>query len=389
MIPRHLTDQMVRLAKRFPVVVVTGPRQSGKTTLVRHVFPHLPYVSLEELDTRDLASNDPRGFLSRYPNGAILDEIHRAPALPSYLQTLVDAHPRPGRFILTGSQNLLLIEAISQSLAGRAALLYLLPLSLAEVRGTRHAPGSLHDVLFRGLYPPLYGRRLRPLDWYPSYLQLYLERDVRFLKAVTDLSTFERFLKFCAARTAQLLNLSSLAADCGITHNTARAWLTVLEATFIVHTLPPHHRNFNKRLVKSPKLYFYDTGLACALLGIEQSRQLITHPLRGPLFETLLISECLKSRRNRGLPSNLYFWRDKTGHEIDCLVDRAGRLVPVEIMSGQTITGDAFRSLEYWLRLSRTRRGAFLVYGGERPQTRRRVTVVGWRALEPLYHALG
>ncbi len=385
MIQRRLHDKLIQTAKKSPIVADIGPRQSGKTTLVQNAFPRKPYVSLEDLDIRESASSDPRGFLSRYPQGAILDEIQRVPSLFSYLQTLVDAKKRSGLFILTGSQHFLLLQNLSQTLAGRTRLLTLLPFSLEELHRTAFWKTPLEKLLMRGMYPRLYGQKLNPIEWYPDYIRMYIERDVRLIKNIGDLSTFQRFLKLCAGRTASLLNLSSLAQDCGITHNTARSWLGILEASFLVFLLQPHHQNFRKRLIKAPKLYFYDTGLACALMGIEAEEQLYTHPMRGNLFETLVISELMKRRFNRGLPSNLYFWRDKTGHEIDCLVQHGADIVPVEIQSGKTVTQDSFRNLRFWTQLAgRNDKPSFLIYGGEQGQTRGSISVLGWKTLGDL-----
>lgn len=382
MIRRRLTEKLLQAARKAPIVAVIGPRQSGKTTLVRSAFPRKPYVSLEDLDTRESALNDPRGFLSRYPKGAVLDEIQRAPTLFSYIQTMVDARRHAGLFILTGSQHFLLLESLSQTLAGRVRLLTLLPFSLEELGSTLPKTIPMERLLVRGMYPRIYDRKLNPTDWYPDYIQMYLERDVRLIKNVGNLTAFQRFLRLCSGRTGSLLNLSSLAQDCGITHNTARAWLGILEASFIVFLLQPHHQNFRKRLVKAPKLYLYDTGLACALMGIESADQLYAHPMRGGLFETFVVSELVKWRLNRGLPPQVYFWRDKTGHEIDCLAQRGATLLPIEIQSGKTVTRDSFKNLHYWEQLAGRKRGpAFLIHGGEQGQTRGSVSVLGWRTL--------
>ncbi len=370
------------LAKGYPLVAVTGPRQSGKTTLVRRIFPERPYVSLEDLDMREFAADDPRGFLAQYPDGAVLDEVQRCPGLFSYLQTRVDEDGRCGLFILTGSQQFRLLEGITQSLAGRVAMVPLLPFSLGELHAAGRVPESLEELLHKGFYPPVYDRDLDPGIWYGNYVATYLERDVRQMVNVRDLSAFHRFLRMCAARTGQLLNLSALANDCGITHNTARAWLSVLEASYIVHLMPPHHCNFNKRLVKTPKLYFYDPGLAAWLIGIHEPAQLVIHPQRGALFETMVIAELLKARYNRARQSNLYFWRDRTGHEVDVLMEEGGRLVPVEIKSGRTLTRDFFAGLDHWRRLVGEEAGrGWLVYGGEQSQTRTGVQVLAWRDL--------
>ncbi|HEB57225.1 MAG TPA: ATP-binding protein, partial [Gammaproteobacteria bacterium] len=351
-IPRNTESRLQHFSDGYPVVVVTGPRQSGKSTFVRHAFPEHRYVSLEDLDQREFAETDPRGFLNQFSGGAILDEAQRCPALFSYLQTRVDERQRPGEFILTGSQQFGLLSGITQSLAGRAALLTLLPMSYDELQRAGKINKNLDRILFDGAYPPIHDRGLEPHPWYGNYVRTYLERDVRELINVRDLGTFQRFLKLCAGRTGQLLNLSSLANDCGITHNTAKAWISVLEASYIVHLLPPHHQDFNKRLVKTPKLYFLDTGLASWLLGIQNSEQLATHVQRGALFETWVISELLKARYNAGETSNLYFWRDRSGHEVDLLIDQGTHLSPLEIKSGQTINRDYFKGLDFWRKLA-------------------------------------
>jgi predicted AAA+ superfamily ATPase len=381
-IPRNAESRLQHFASGYPVVVVTGPRQSGKSTLVRHAFPDHHYVSLEDLDQREYADTDPRGFLNQFNGGAILDEAQRCPALFSYLQTRVDERQQPGEFILTGSQQFGLLSGITQSLAGRAALLTLLPMTYGELQHSGKIGNNLDKILFDGAYPPIFDRGLEPHPWHGNYVRNYLERDVRQLIKVQDLGAFQRFLKLCAGRTGQLLNLSSLASDCGITHNTAKAWISVLEASYIVHLLPPHHQNFNKRLVKTPKLYFLDTGLATWLLGIQNSEQLATHAQRGALFETWIISELLKARYNAGETSNLYFWRDRSGHEVDLLIDNGTHLSPLEIKSGQTINQDYFKGLDFWRKLAGEFAGqAWLVYGGNNRQMRSDVTVLPWHEI--------
>lgn len=385
MLPREAEPTIRRLAGGYPVVAVTGPRQSGKTTLVRAMFADRPYVSLEDLDEREFAGQDPRGFLGRFPDGAVLDEVQRAPGLFSYLQTRVDQERRNGLFILTGSQQFDLLSSITQTLAGRVALVPLLPFTLGELQAGGQAPGSLEELLFTGLYPPVHDRELEPGIWYANYVRTYVERDVRQMINVRDLSAFQRFVRMCAARTGQLLNLSTLAADCGITHNTARSWLSVLEASYLVHLLQPHHRNFNKRLVKTPKLYFYDPGLAAWLLGVQTPAQLVTHPQRGALFETWVVSEMLKARFNRALASNLYFWQDRSGHEVDVLAEQGGTLIPVEVKSGQTVVADFFRGLEKWAEIAGDAGGRpWLVYAGAQRQSRSSVEVVPWREIGEL-----
>ena len=382
-ISRLAEKTLHELAAGYPVLAVTGPRQSGKTTLVRHVFPEHDYVSLEDIDQREFADNDPRGFLDRFPNGVVLDEAQRCPVLFSYIQGRVDEHRRVAKFILTGSQQFGLLSGITQSLAGRSALVNLLPLGLKELTAAEKLPPDLNRLFFDGTYPPLYDRTLDPHRWYGNYVRTYLERDVRQLINVQDLGNFQRFLRLCAARTGQLLNLSSLATDCGITHNTAKSWISVLEASYLIHLLPPHHRNFNKRLVKTPKLYFLDTGLAAWLLRIQNHEQLATHPTRGALFETWVVSELLKTRYNRALESNLYFWRDRSGHEVDILIDLGTRLSAMEIKSGRTVNRDFFKGLEYWGELAGESAGPlWLVYGGESGQSRSGIGVVPWGELD-------
>lgn len=383
MIPRTAAATLSRLAQAYPVLVLTGPRQSGKTTLARTLFADKSYVSLESPDERQFSAEDPKGFLARFPKGAIIDEAQHCPDLFSYIQTRVDLDGRMGLFVLTGSQNFQLLAKVTpqvtQSLAGRAGIVQLLPFSLAELAVAGRLPDSLDKVLWQGLYPPLYDR---PLDaaWYGGYVMTYLERDVRQLANVHDLNLFQRFLRLCAARTGQLLNLSNLATETGISSNTARNWLSILEASYLVHLLPPHHRNLGKRVVKTPKLYFLDPGLAGFLMGIQNAGQLNLHPHRGALFETLVVAEFLKRRYNAGLPSNLFFWRDNLGTEVDLLLDQGLRLDPVEIKSGQTFTREMVGGLEKWLRYAGEEAGmARLIYGGDESYRRLGVEVGSWR----------
>ena len=389
-IDRSIALQVKKRVKHYPIVSLTGPRQSGKTTLVKHLFPHWTYVSLEDPDRYAFAENDPRGFLEEYSYQVILDEIQRAPALFSYLQSHVDNQGKSGQYILTGSQNFLLLEKITQSLAGRVALLELLPLSLHELKSVQLLPSKMEDMLFKGNYPRIYQHAVNPTDWYRNYIQTYIERDVRQIKNITQLDVFQRFLKMCAGRCGQLLNLSSLAHDCGITHNTAQSWLSVLQASFIVYLLQPHHKNFNKRLVKAPKIYFYDTGLVCSLLDIHSASQLTSHYLRGNLFETLIMSELYKLRFNQGIAPNYYFWRDKVGHEIDCVFEKNSKLIAIEIKSGKTINEDYFSGLQYLQKLASQVQDEndfntnYVIYGGNTNQKRSLARVLSWKNMQEL-----
>ncbi len=379
MIPRQAKETALRLARGFPVLAITGPRQSGKTTLARSVFAERAYVSLEDPDRREHAQDDPRGFLARFPDGAVIDEVQRVPELVSYLQSLVDSRARMGDFILTGSQQFGLMSHIGQSLAGRVGRIELLPFSLAELDGAGLLPADLDTLMWRGGFPPLYDRPLSPGDWFPNYISTYLERDVRQLLAVRDLALFQRFVRLCAARSGQLLNLSSLANDCAVSHTTAREWLTVLEASYLVFLLRPHHANFGKRLVKTPKLYFLDTGLAAALLGITDPTALNIHSQRGALLETLVVGEFVKQRFNAGRPADLYFWRDNTGNEIDLLFETQGRLRAVEIKSGATFVRDWAKGLRRWVKIAGDQAlPAWLVYGGDEPLTYEDIEVFPW-----------
>lgn len=383
MYPRLLAPTLQRLSASFPVVAVTGPRQSGKTTLVRHLFTGKAYVSLEDPQERAFASEDPRGFLARFGGGAIFDEAQRWPDLFSYLQGMVDEDRTPGRFVLTGSQQFGLLSGVTQSLAGRVGMTRLLPLSLDELPSARIDTLTLDELILHGLYPALHAPpAVQAADWLASYVATYVERDVRQVINVQDLAAFQKFLRLCAARTGQLLNASALAGEAGISSHTARAWLSVLEACDLVFLLPPYHRSFGKRLVKSPKLYFVDTGLACWLLGIRDAGTLALHPLRGAIFETLVVGEFLKFRLNAGLPPDLYFWRDNNGLEADLVFEAGGRPQPVEIKSGATVTPDYIRAGRKAARFA----GAealppWLVHGGDETYERSGVRAVGWRRL--------
>jgi uncharacterized protein len=380
MIPRLYSKKLLELAAAFKALAVIGPRQSGKTTLVKSLFSKKPYVNLENPDNRSFAIDDPRGFLSQYPSGAILDEIQRAPALFSYLQEILDSNRKPGQFIMTGSNNFLLQENISQSLAGRMAYLNLLPFSLGEIKSLLPKM-QLNDLLLKGFYPPLYDSKISAVDWYPNYFRTYIERDVRQIKNITDLLVFERFMRLLAGRNAQEMNYRSLSIESGVDIKTVQSWIGILESSFIVFLLKPHLRNFNKTIVKRPKLYFYDTGLVCFLLGIRSEELLQTHPLRGALFECFIVSELIKKCSHKGNEINLSYWRDKSGIEIDIIIDNDGCLFPLEIKAGRTIHSDFFKNLQYYMKLGGIDKGG-LIYTGDSGQKRSSgIEVISWRRL--------
>ena len=387
-IQRNASQTVERLSQAFPVIALTGPRQSGKTTLARSVFPDKPYRTLEDPETRQLALTDPRAFLAQFSDGAVLDEIQRTPELLSYLQGVVDTHQRMGLFIITGSQQFGLLEAITQSLAGRVGLIELLPLSLREIAGertTHHTP--LNQLMYAGGYPALYNaaraQALQPSDWFRAYVATYIERDVRQVLGVRDLASFERFVLMCASRSGQLLNIQALAADCGISTSNARQWLSVLETSYVVRLLQPWHENFGKRLVKMPKLYFLDTGLLCWLLRIENPTALATHAMRGPIFETWVLTETLKHRLNQGLPADVYFWRDNHGVEIDLLFQHNNLLHAVEIKSGTTFSQDWLKGCKRFEHYAGPRCGpSTVVYGGEHSFDTQATHVMSWLGLK-------
>jgi len=380
-IQRDLQTVLVRVARHSPVVTVTGPRQSGKTTLCRRVFPRLPYVNLERIDEREYVAEDPRGFLADHPDGAVLDEVQHVPAFLSYLQAEVDERPQPGRWILTGSEHFGLSGAVAQTLAGRTALLHLLPLALDELRRFPEHPKDLFSTMVRGAFPRIHDQGIPSDRWLGDYVQTYLERDVRRLLDVGNLEAFTMFMRLLAGRTAQELNLSSLGADAGVSHNTARSWLSVLEASFLVFRLPAWARNTRKRLVKAPKIHWMDTGLVCQLLGIRSAEQLRPHPQRGAIFETWVASEIYKAHANRGLAPHLYHLRETRGTEVDILVEAGLALRGVECKSGATLASDALNGLEELqaaLSDGQALGRSVLVYGGDTRQRRSAADVVPW-----------
>lgn len=386
--PRDIAPKLAQAAQQMAAIVLTGPRQSGKTTLCKNVFQDRPYVTLESLDMRDFAVEDPRAFLARYPEGAIIDEVQRAPDLLSYIQVDIDENWTPGRWILTGSQNLALLESVSQSLAGRAAIYHLLPLARSEVERFDSYPESLSETLYASAYPPIFDHGLDPTNWLQSYLATYVERDVRSIRNVGDLSAFQSFIKLCAGRTAQPLNYTSLTSDCGISQPTAKAWLSILEASFIVFRLPPFHANLRSRLTKMPKLHFYDTGLVCWLLGIRAPEQLDVHPLRGAVFETWVASEIVKQRINEGETGGLSFYRDAEKNEVDLIVESPGGAILIETKSTQTASPFLFKrirkvrkKLESVLRLG----DSIVVYGGDDAQQHTDGHLIPWNKLHSTF----
>lgn len=379
MIERIAKIKLKDLAKKFKAIAITGARQSGKTTLVKEVFKDKPYVSLENPDVRNFALQDPRGFLQTYPKGAILDEVQRVPELFSYLQEILDNSKTKGLFILTDSNNFLLQQNISQTLAGRIGYINLLPFSVSELQSVKKLPKTDDELMLKGFYPPIYDQKIPPVDWCPNYIRTYIERDVRQIKGISDLIIFERFIKLLAGRNAQELNNSALAVETGVDVKTIQSWIGILESSFIIYLLKPHHKNFNKTIVKRPKVYFYDTALVCSLLGIKDKTQLSTHPLRGAIFEGMVITELVKHRTNAGQEINLYYWRDKTGHEIDIIIDMGTKLLPIEIKSGKTISSEFYKNIRYWMELSKEKK-SILLYAGEQSQKRSDNTeVVNWR----------
>ncbi len=385
MIERNIAPVLLQLATQYPVITLTGPRQSGKTTLTRRLFSDKPYVTLEDPDTRRFATEDPRGFLMQFAQGAILDEIQRAPELTSYLQGMVDADPKPGRFVLTGSHQFELMSQVSQSLAGRTAVLRLLPFTLAEVHRLRGGMASpdLAQTLLTGFYPRIHDQSLDPSQALADYFATYVQRDLRQLAAVQDLQRFERFVRLCAGRTGQLLNLSSLGNDAGVTHSTARAWIDLLQSSYIVHLLPPWFANTGKRLVKASKLYFHDVGLACWLLGLRSAEQVARDPLWGSLFENFVIMEAMKDRLNAGATAEMYFYRDSEGNEVDLLIPVGTKMHAIEIKAGATINPDYFKGLKtFAAHQPAVFASGCVVFGGADGQSRSDWPVHAWHQLQ-------
>ena len=365
------------LSKGFPVVAITGPRQSGKTTLARHTFDHLDYVSLETPTNRQFAIEDPLGFLGQYEKGVIIDEAQNCPDLFSFIQEIVDSNKKMAQFVLTGSQQFGLLSGITQSLAGRVGMIELLPFSLNELNVSTL---SLDEVLMRGFYPPVVDRDLSSSIWLEDYVKTYLERDVRQLVNVKDLNLFQRFLKLCAGRAGQLLNIAELCNAADVTVKTGKSWLSVLETSYIIFRLQPHHKNFSKKLVKTPKLYFYDSGLLAYLLNIKRPEDLALSPFRGQIFESMIVSELHKQTKNFRGQQSFYFWRDNKGVEIDILVEAGLKLVPIEVKSGQTVNKDFFKNINLYQKYAGDESGTpILIYGGDKAQKRSSANVISWR----------
>lgn len=385
LITRRLGAEILRIAKVMPVITITGPRQSGKTTLVKQVFPTYTYTNLENPETRQFASENPKLFLQHNEEGMIIDEAQYLPELFSYIMLHVDETRKNGEIILTGSQNFLLFEKITQSLAGRVAILHLLPFSYQELSATPYASEDLLQYMFKGMFPRIYDQQVPPDVLYPSYIQSYIERDVRQVQAIGDMMAFEKFLRLCAGRIGQLFNQSNLANEIGVSVPTIKSWMSVLQTGFVTFLLPPYYRNYNKRILKTPKLYFYDTGLACALLGIRSADQLQQHFAFGALFENFIIVELMKRQLHQNIQPDFYYWKDNTGNEIDLLVPKGNDFYTLEIKSATRISTDFFRNLDYFQKLTKGGKDlSYLVYAGNEIQERSNVHVRGWKNLPDL-----
>jgi uncharacterized protein len=379
MVKRTISNRLLSLSKKIPILTITGPRQSGKTTLAKSVFPDYRYISLENPDNLDFALSDPKGFLNTYGQKIIIDEAQYAPKLFSYIQTIIDEKKENGLYVLTGSQNFLLHAKISQSLAGRVIIFNLLPFSNDELKSTKYKIDKLSDLIVKGFYPRIFDSGLNSSDWYQSYIQTYLERDVRQILNVGDINAFRNFLRVCAGRCGQVLNLSSIGSDLGISYQTVKKWLSVLEQSYIVYFLQPYFENFNKRITKSPKLYFYDTGLVCSLLGINSPESFELHYLKGSIFESFVISELLKSKFNLGISDEIFYWKDLNGNEIDCIISSGKEIKAIEIKAAETIKSEFFKTLYLWNKLDTKKNNSLnLVYGGNEYQKREFVKIYSW-----------
>lgn len=381
MIQRGIVEIIQRMANKMPVISITGPRQSGKTTVAKMCFPHYDYVNLENPDTLEDAKSDPRSFLIRFKQGLIIDEIQLFPELFSYIQTISDERGIPGEFIITGSQNFLLSAKISQSLAGRVFVTHLLPFNFSELKEAKFQTDNPSMYMFKGFYPRIYDKDIEPDFFYPSYIQTYAERDLRQIVNVSNLFLFQKFMRLAAGRIGQLLNYNNIAVELGVDLKTVKSWFSILETSFIVFFLQPHFLNFSKRLLKTPKLYFYDTGLACSLLGIKREEDLDYHWAKGALFENMIIADLQKNYLNKAAIPPTYFWRDNTGNEVDCLIDESNSIKSIEIKSSTTISSDFFKGLNYYKKLNETSK-PFLIYGGNENYIRKEAQIVNWNSSE-------
>jgi len=386
-IKRQIASHLKNLAKQFPVIGVMGPRQSGKTTLAKETFPDYAYVSLEDLDRRASAKEDPRGFFATYADkkGVIIDEIQEVPELFSYMQGIVDQAYKPGYFIVTGSQHFLMYEKITQTLAGRIALLTLLPLSIHELKEAELLPPSIEPLLLKGGYPRLYAQPFEVNAWVSNYISTYVEKDVRQMLKVSDVITFQKLIKLCAATVGNLLNYSNMARDLDISANTVKAWISILEASYIIKLLQPYHQNFNKRVIKTPKLYFYDTALVCFLLGIRTAEEFHLHPFKGAIFESFIISEMFKYNYNHNELPQIYFWRDTQGHEIDAIIEKSlGNTVPIEIKASMTITDSFFKGIAEWQEITKQPTTPYIIYAGQENMFRKKGDVFAWQNIDAM-----
>jgi len=385
MLNRKLGIKINESASKMPIIAITGPRQSGKSTLIQALFPDHHYLNLEDPELRQFALTDPKGFLHTQKGSLILDEVQYVPHLFSYIQVISDKEKIPGQFILSGSQNFQLMESISQSLAGRVSIFNLLPFSLEEIKGSSFEMENFEEYILKGFYPRIYDLELDPYRWLQDYLRTYVERDVRQLLNIGDLGLFRQFLEICAGRIGQLVNFSEIGNQLGISYQTVSKWISILETSFICYTLRPYHKNFNKRIVKSPKLYFYDTGLACALLNLRTVDELNRHFAKGALFENLVLNEVMKNQLNQDLPANIYFWNAASSHEIDLVMEVGGKLIAAEIKSARTINSNFFSSLTYFQNASGiSSEDSYLIYGGEEVQKRSNAQVLNWNRLDLL-----
>jgi len=385
MIHRNIIEKIRVMADKMPVISITGPRQSGKTTVAKMCFPDYDYVNIENPDTLEEAKADPRSFLTNFKQGLIIDEIQNFPELFSYIQTISDSRQRVGEYILTGSQNFLLSEKITQSLAGRAFITHLLPFNISELQVANLLPNDEDHCIFKGFYPRIYDRNVEPQMFYPSYIQTYAERDIRQTVNVSNLFLFQKLMRLAAGRIGQLLNYTNIANELGVDLKTVQSWFSILNTSFVVFFLQPHHQNFTKRLVKTPKLYFYDTGLACSLLGIKRQEDLEAHWARGALFENMVIADLMKNYFNRAEIPPLYFWRDNTGNEIDCLIDECDLIKIIEIKSSKTISTDFFKRLNFYRKLNRDTK-SYLIYGGDRETIRNEIEIYNWKNASKISH---